>query len=48
MSMVLDKEKDSVKNDARLPFGLPNNDNANYLWIQYFYSYLNDNGEQVL
>ncbi len=40
----VDKEKDSVKNDARLPFGLPNNDNANYLWIQYFYSYLNDNG----
>ena len=40
----VDKEKESVKNDARLPFGLPNNDNANYLWIQYFYSYLNDNG----
>lgn len=40
----VDKEKDSVKNDSRLPFGLPNNDNANYLWIQYFYSYLNDNG----
>ena len=27
-----------------MPFGLPNNDNANYLWIQYFYSYLNDTG----
>ncbi len=40
----VDKNKDSVKNDARLPFGLPNNDNANYLWIQYFYSYLNENG----
>lgn len=40
----VDKGKDSVKNDKRLPFGLPNNDNANYLWIQYFYSYLNDNG----
>jgi type I restriction enzyme M protein len=40
----VDKAKDSVKNDPRLPFGLPNNDNANYLWIQYFYSYLNDNG----
>ena len=40
----VDKEKDSVKNDVRLPFGLPNNDNANYLWIQYFYSYLKDNG----
>ena len=40
----VDKESDSVRNDPRLPFGLPNNDNANYLWIQYFYSYLNDNG----
>jgi type I restriction enzyme M protein len=40
----VDKAKDSVKNDPRLPFGLPNNDNANYLWIQYFYSYLNENG----
>ncbi|TDN80365.1 type I restriction enzyme M protein [Salegentibacter sp. 24] len=40
----VDKGKDSVKNDRRLPFGLPNNDNANYLWIQYFYSYLNDSG----
>ncbi len=40
----VDKEKDSVKNDARLPFGLPNNDSANYLWIQYFYSYLNETG----
>lgn len=40
----VDKSKDSVKNDARLPFGLPNNDNANYLWIQYFYGYLNPTG----
>ncbi|GAA4932828.1 hypothetical protein GCM10023314_01520 [Algibacter agarivorans] len=40
----VDKSKESVKNDARLPFGLPNNDNANYLWIQYFYSYLNETG----
>lgn len=40
----VDKSKDSVKNDPRLPFGLPKNDNANYLWIQYFYSYLNENG----
>jgi Type I restriction-modification system methyltransferase subunit len=40
----VDKNKDSVKNDPRLPFGLPKNDNANYLWIQYFYSYLNENG----
>lgn len=40
----VDKNKESVKNDPRLPFGLPKNDNANYLWIQYFYSYLNENG----
>ncbi|WP_317169014.1 HsdM family class I SAM-dependent methyltransferase [Perlabentimonas gracilis] len=36
----VDKAKDAVKKDPRLPFGLPKNDNANYLWIQYFYSYL--------
>lgn len=40
----VDKERDSVKNDPRLPFGLPKNDNANYLWIQYFYAYLNNTG----
>lgn len=40
----VDKSKDSVKNDVRLPFGLPRNDNANYLWIQYFYGYLNETG----
>lgn len=40
----VDKERPVVKNDLRLPFGLPKNDNANYLWIQYFYSYLNQTG----
>jgi len=40
----VDKAKDSVKNDRRLPFGLPKSDNANYLWIQYFYAYLNPTG----
>lgn len=40
----VDKARDSVKNDRRLPFGLPKTDNANYLWIQYFYAYLNPNG----
>jgi type I restriction enzyme M protein len=40
----VDKAKDSVKKDPRLPFGLPKNDNANYLWIQYFYSYLKNSG----
>ncbi len=30
--------------DARFPFGLPRVDNANYLWIQIFYSALNATG----
>jgi type I restriction enzyme M protein len=44
----VDAEK--VKADPRLPFGLPgvNNkkavSNGNYLWISYFYSYLNPKG----
>jgi type I restriction enzyme M protein len=39
-----------IKTDRRLPFGLPgvNKDkkvsNGNYLWISYFWSYLNKNG----
>jgi type I restriction enzyme M protein len=44
-------DADKAANDKlRLPFGLPgvNKDkkvsNANYLWLQYFYSYLNENG----
>ncbi|MDX8550230.1 type I restriction-modification system subunit M [Methanospirillum sp. J.3.6.1-F.2.7.3] len=43
-------DADKVRNDPRLPFGLPgvnNQDkvsNGNYLWISYFYSYLNDHG----
>ena len=40
----VDKARDIVKNDPRLPFGLPKTDNANYLWIQYFYGYLNESG----
>ena len=40
----IDKNKDYVKEDPRLPFGLPKNDNGNYMWIQYFYSYLNEKG----
>jgi type I restriction enzyme M protein len=40
----VDKEKDTVKKDPRLQFGLPKNDNANYLWIQYFYAYLKPTG----
>lgn len=38
----VDKEK--VKDDPRYPFGLPRVDNANYLWIQEFYSALNEHG----
>lgn len=40
----VDKSKDYVKEDPRLPYGLPNADNGNYMWIQYFYSYLNQKG----
>lgn len=38
----VDKEK--IKDDPRYPFGLPTVDNANYIWIQEFYSALNDRG----
>ena len=43
-------DADKIKNDPRLPFGLPGvNDkgkvsNGNYVWISYFYSYLNEHG----
>lgn len=37
--------KDRLKDDnARFPFGMPTPDNANYLWIQLFYSSLNGTG----
>ena len=38
----VDKEK--IKDDPRYPFGMPRADNANYLWIQHFYSSLNETG----
>jgi type I restriction enzyme M protein len=43
---AVDKErlKDSVGPGRRFPFGLPRADNANYLWIQLFYSSLNPKG----
>ncbi len=43
---AVDKErlKDAVGPGRRFPFGLPRTDNANYLWIQLFYSSLNDKG----
>ena len=37
-------DKERLKDDRRYPFGLPTTDNANYLWIQVFYSSLNDKG----
>ena len=38
-------DKDRIKNDRkRFPFGVPSVDNGNYLWIQLFYSALNDKG----
>ncbi len=47
----VDKVKsESAQSAGRLPFGLPGVNknkeigNANYLWISYFYSYLNETG----
>lgn len=47
----VDKVKaETTENAGRLPFGMPSVNknkeisNANYLWISYFYSYLNDHG----
>lgn len=38
-------DKERLKDDrARFPLGMPSVDNANYLWIQLFYSALNDKG----
>ncbi|CAG0961222.1 partial putative type I restriction enzymeP M protein, partial [Anaerolineae bacterium] len=43
-------DADKVKNDPRLPFGLPGVNkkgkvsNGNYIWISYFYSYLGETG----
>ena len=43
-------DADKIKGDKRLPFGLPGVNkakkvsNANYLWISYFYGYLNETG----
>ncbi|MBK6603868.1 MAG: N-6 DNA methylase [Leptospiraceae bacterium] len=43
-------DADKIKNDPRLPFGLPGVNqkkkvsNGNYIWISYFYSYLKEKG----
>jgi len=43
---AVDKERleAEVGKGRRYPFGLPRTDNANYLWIQLFYSTLSANG----
>jgi type I restriction enzyme M protein len=38
----VDKEK--IKDDPRFALGIPSTDNANYLWIQAFYSALDEKG----
>jgi type I restriction enzyme M protein len=37
-------DKARLAGDPRFPYGLPNTDNANYLWIQQFNSALNETG----
>lgn len=37
-------DKDKIKDDPRFRYGLPRVDNANYLWIEIFWSALNENG----
>lgn len=37
-------DKERLKDDPRFPFGIPTTDNANYLWIQLFYSSLDEKG----
>ena len=37
-------DKEQLKDDPRFPYGMPNTDNANYLWIQIFASALSAKG----
>ena len=37
-------DRERIKDDPRFPFGMPRVDNANYLWIQLFYSSLSEFG----
>ena len=37
-------DRERIKDDPRFPFGMPRVDNANYLWIQLFYSSLSETG----
>lgn len=36
--------REDLKGNTRFPFGMPSIDNGNYLWIQMFYSALNERG----
>lgn len=42
---VKEVDKEKIKDDPRFPFGIPSLDNANYLWMQIFYSALKENGK---
>ena len=37
-------DKERIKDDPRFPYGIPRNDNGNYLWIQIFLSGLKNTG----
>ena len=37
-------DKERIKDDPRFPYGIPRNDNGNYLWIQIFLSVLKNTG----
>ena len=37
-------DRERLRDDPRFPFGMPRVDNANYLWIQLFFSALNPSG----
>lgn len=37
-------DKSKLEGDKRFSFGLPRSDNGNYIWIQVFYSALNEKG----
>lgn len=37
-------DKERIKDDPRFPYGIPRNDNGNYLWIQIFLNALKNTG----
>lgn len=42
---VKEIQKDRLEDDKhRFPYGIPNNDNGNYIWVQLFYSALSPTG----